>query len=123
LKESLLKNPFFHVHNGQELLDFLNNRAPYEDKAVYKRPGLIFLDLNMPVKDGRTALREIKSDPDLKHIPIVIMTTSRDEIDVFKSYDLGANSYVVKPVTFGKMAELIAAIGNYWFKIVRIPQE
>ena len=86
------------------------------------RPGLILLDLNMPRLDGREALAEIKKDPDLRRIPIVILTTSKAEEDVLRSYDLGANSFISKPVTFGALVELMKILSLYWFEIVELPQ-
>ncbi len=99
-KASRLCNDLRFVKDGEELMDYLHQRGKYADRRSRPRPGLILLDLNMPKKDGREALREIKSDPDLRAIPIVVLTTSKEEEDVLRSYDLGANSYVTKPVTF-----------------------
>ena len=85
------------------------------------RPGLILLDLNMPKKDGREALKEIKADPDLRRIPIVVMTTSKAEEDVYRSYDLGASSFITKPVTFERLVELMRTMGQYWVEFVELP--
>ncbi len=84
-------------------------------------PGIILLDLNMPKKDGREALAEIKADPRLRTIPVVVLTTSRDEEDVIRSYNLGVNSFITKPVTFGSLVEVMATWGRYWFEIVELP--
>jgi CheY-like chemotaxis protein len=113
-----LANELMIVNNGEELMDYLYRRPPYE-KA--HRPDLLLLDLNMPRKDGREALREIKADPLLRAIPVVVLTTSSADEDILRSYDLGVNSYIQKPVTFPKLVELVTELGNYWFKIVRLP--
>lgn len=118
LEESHLLNEFETVEDGEELMEYLHQRGKYADKP---RPGLILLDLNMPRKDGREALREIKSDPDLRRIPVVVMTTSKAEEDILRSYDLGVNSFVVKPITFDGLVETLQTIGKYWFEIVELP--
>ena len=120
MRESRLSNTFRCVEDGQELMDYLMHRGKYVGEDA-PRPGLILLDLNMPRKDGRQALREIKSDPDLRRIPVVILTTSKTEEDVVRSYDLGANSFISKPVTFDGLVEIVRTLGNYWFKIVELP--
>jgi two-component system response regulator len=106
-----------------ELLDYLKRRGKYEDPATSPRPGLILLDLNMPKKDGREALQEIKADPKLKSIRIVILTTSKAEEDIYRTYDLSAASYITKPVTFAGMTEVIKVLGKYWLEIVALPGE
>jgi CheY-like chemotaxis protein len=116
-----LKNPFAFVEDGIELMDYLHRRGTYSHLADTPLPGLILLDLNMPKKDGRTALKEIKEDPVLRTIPIVILTTSSAEEDILRTYDLGANSFIVKPVTFDKLVDIIRKVTNYWFEIVRLP--
>jgi CheY-like chemotaxis protein len=121
LKESKLANTLVRVGDGEELLDYLYRRGAYES-APTERPGMILLDLNMPRKDGREALKEIKADPELRDIPVVIFTTSKAEEDVYRSYQLGSNSFITKPVTFDKLVRVIAALGVYWFKIVKLPQ-
>ena len=120
MKESRLSNTFRCVEDGQELMDYLMRRGRYATGDA-PRPGLILLDLNMPRKDGRQALQEIKSDPDLRRIPVVILTTSKTEEDVLRSYDLGANSFISKPVTFDGLVDIVRTLGNYWFKIVELP--
>ena len=120
LAECRLPADLHFVENGEELLDYLHRRGKYS-KANAPRPGLILLDLNMPRKDGREALREIKGDPDLKRIPIVVMTTSKAEEDIVRSYDLGANSYITKPVTFERLVELMKVLGRYWIEFVELP--
>ncbi len=121
LEESRVSNELYFVEDGEELLDYLNQRGKFADAGKAPRPGLILLDLNMPKKDGREALREIKADPDLRRIPVVIMTTSKAEEDVFRSYDLGANSFITKPVTFERLVELMRALGQYWIEFVELP--
>jgi CheY-like chemotaxis protein len=121
-KEGLLVNGLRFVEDGEELMDYLRHQGRYQDPSLSPRPGVILLDLNMPRKDGREALKEIKSDPDLRTIPIVILTTSKDEGDILQSYDLGANSFITKPVTFTGLVEAIKALGRYWFEIVELPQ-
>ena len=120
MRESRLGNAFRCVEDGQELMDYLTRRGKYA-VADAPRPGLILLDLNMPRKDGRQALKEIKSHPDLRRIPVVILTTSKTEEDVLRSYDLGANSFITKPVTFDRLVDIVRTLGNYWFEIVELP--
>jgi CheY-like chemotaxis protein len=123
LAESRLSNQLHIVRDGEELMDYLYYRRQYSNAKVAPRPDLILLDLNMPKKDGREALREIKADANLRRIPIVILTTSRAEEDVYRTYDLGANSFIIKPVNFGSLVEVMNAIGKYWFEIVELPLE
>ncbi|MCC6614149.1 MAG: response regulator [Anaerolineae bacterium] len=118
LRESRLNNPIQFVRDGVELMAYLRQEGEYKDA---RRPGLILLDLNMPRKDGREALVEIKADPRLRSIPIVILTTSKSENDVYRSYDLGANSFVTKPITFQALVEVMLVLGRYWFEIVELP--
>ncbi len=113
-----LANELTIVSNGEELMDYLNRRPPYQEAP---RPDLLLLDLNMPRKDGREALHEIKSDPHLRTIPVIVLTTSSADEDILRSYDLGVNSYIEKPVTFPKLVELVTELGKYWFKIVKLP--
>jgi CheY-like chemotaxis protein len=124
-KEALEENPLINdlrfVEDGEELLDYLNRRGTYADRARSPRPGLILLDLNMPRKDGREALQEIKGDPRLREIPVVILTTSKADEDIHRSYALGANSYITKPVTFAGMVEMTRTLGRYWFELVELP--
>lgn len=121
LTESRVVNELRCVEDGEELIDYLHRRGRYADPEESPRPGLVLLDLNMPRKDGREALREIKADPDLKRIPVVVMTTSKAEEDIFRSYDLGANSYITKPVTFERLVELMKVLGRYWIEFVELP--
>jgi CheY-like chemotaxis protein len=121
--ESRLINALRFVQDGEDLMDYLYCRGKYAANETAPRPGLILLDLNMPRKDGREALREIKSDPDLRPIPVVILTTSKLEEDIFRSYDLGASSYITKPVTFEGLVEVMKSLGKYWLEIVELPNE
>ena len=123
LTESRLVNVLHFVQNGEELMDYLYRRGKYTEQSDSPRPGLILLDLNMPKKDGREALREIKADPNLRQIPVVVLTTSKAEEDIYRSYDLGANSFITKPVTFASLVEVMKTIGKYWFEIVDLPPE
>ena len=120
LRESRLANRLNFVENGEDLLDYLLQRGKYSS-GEYPRPGLILLDLNMPKMDGREALREIKGHPDLKRIPVVILTTSKAEEDIYRTYNLGVNSFVTKPVTFESLVRIVQEIGRYWFEIVELP--
>lgn len=122
LEECHLKNDFRHVRDGQELLDYLKRRGKYAEPDSAPRPGLILLDLNMPGMDGRTALTHIKADSDLRRIPVVILTTSKADEDVLRSYDLGANSFVSKPVTFDGLVDVVRTLDTYWFQLVALPR-
>lgn len=122
-EESRLMNDLRFVENGAELMDYLHRRGKFTDPASSPRPGLILLDLNMPKKDGREALQEIKSDPRLRNIRVVVMTTSKAEEDIVRTYDLGASSYVTKPVTFGGLVDVIQTLGKYWLEIVELPAD
>ena len=121
LKEARILNPIRRVKNGEELIDYLKGNGMYADRQKFPLPGLIFLDLNMPKMDGRTALSIIKKDSTLKATPIVILTTSKSEEDILGSYALGTNSYVRKPVTFLSLVEVMKTIGTYWLEIVDLP--
>lgn len=120
-EETQVKAPFFTVKDGEELMDFLRCRGKYVDPTSAPRPGLILLDLNMPRKDGREALMEIKADPVLCQIPVVILTTSKAEEDVKHTYDLGANSFIVKPSTYEGLTNVIKTVTRYWFDVVTLP--
>lgn len=121
LEESYLLNSLKFVDDGVELMDYLHHRGKYADPVANPTPGLILLDLNMPKKDGREALKEIKSDPQLRRIPVIILTTSKAEEDILRSYDLGVNCFITKPVTFAGLLEVTRSIGQYWFEIVELP--
>lgn len=120
-EESHLNNDLRFVEDGVELLDYLKRRGKYINPFSAPRPGLILLDLNMPKKDGREALREIKADPRLKSIRVVVLTTSKAEEDIFRIYDLSAASYITKPVTFAALIEVVRTLGKYWLEIVELP--
>ena len=121
LSKSRQPNDLRWVEDGEELLDYLRRRGKYTDPQDSPRPGLILLDLNMPRKDGREALRELKSDPKLRDIPVVVLTTSRSEDDVARAYHLGVNSYIIKPVKFSSLVQIMKTIAKYWFGIVELP--
>jgi len=120
-QESRLVNDLRFVEDGAELMDYLCRRNQYVDPNSSPRPGLILLDLNMPKKDGRQALSEIKANPVLRNIRVVVMTTSKAEEDILRTYDLGASSYVTKPVTFTALVDVIGTLGRYWLEIVELP--
>ena len=122
-EDSRLANDLRFVENGEELLDYLRHKGKYTDEKSAPRPGLILLDLNMPRKDGRVALKEMKADPDLRQIPVTVLTTSKADEDIFRSYDLGVNSYIVKPVTFEALVDILQTLEKYWFEIVELPPE
>lgn len=119
LKESRLLNTLVRVRDGEELMDYLHERGDFSEGV--KRPGVILLDLNMPRMDGREALREIKSHESFRSIPVVVFTTSKAEEDVYRSYQLGVNSFITKPVTFDNLTAVMRKLGDYWFEIVRLP--
>lgn len=123
MRENRLVNDLRFVEDGEELLDYLRRNGRYANPRDSPRPGLILLDLNMPRKDGREALREIKSDPALKAIPIVVLTTSKAEEDILRSYDLGANCFITKPVTFEGLVEVVKVLDRHWLQIVELPPE
>jgi CheY-like chemotaxis protein len=121
-EENHLANDIRFVPDGAELMDYLKRRGKYQDPALSPRPGMILLDLNMPKKDGREALAEIKADPELQRIPVVILTTSKQEEDIYRSYQLHANSYITKPVTFEQLVHVVSTLGKYWLEIVELPE-
>jgi CheY-like chemotaxis protein len=120
-EEAKLANDLRFVEDGAELLDYLFRRGKYADPESSPRPSLILLDLNMPKVDGREALAKLKQDPDLRRIRVVVLTTSKAEEDVFRTYDLSAASYITKPVTFESLVEVIRTLGKYWLEIVELP--
>lgn len=121
LAECSLGDDLHFVENGEELLDYLHVRGAYAAPEAAPRPGLILLDLNMPKKDGREALQEIKANPELRRIPVIVLTTSTADSDIGRIYDLGANSFICKPVTFESLVNVMKVIGQYWFTIVESP--
>lgn len=118
LKESKICNVLHHVIDGVQAMEFLRKEGAYKDAPT---PDIIFLDLNLPRKDGRQVLEELKNIPRLKHIPVVVLTTSAAEQDIVKSYELHANCYITKPVDLDKFVEIIHGIENFWLSIVKLP--
>ena len=118
-----LHNVLYFVKDGIELMEYLRRQGNYSDPSTSPRPGLILLDLNMPLMDGREALKEIKSDPELRSIPVIVLTTSSAEEDIIKTYEYGVNSFITKPVTFQGLVEVIKQTGIYWFEIVELPDK
>lgn len=123
LQESRLLNEVHFVHDGEELMNYLNNKGKYSDQAKFPQPGLILLDLNMPKKDGREALKEIKTNSVFRQIPTVVLTTSKAEEDIYRTYDLGVNSFITKPVAFNSLVMIMTELGRYWFEIVELPEK
>jgi chemotaxis family two-component system response regulator Rcp1 len=118
LKDSKVNNNLYYVKDGVVAMDFLRRRGEYADVPV---PDLVLLDLNLPRKDGREVLAEIKEDPELKLVPVVVLTTSEAERDLVRTYDLHANAYVVKPLNLDRFIEVVQAIEDFWFTIVKLP--
>lgn len=123
LEEARLSNKIYFVEDGEELMDYLQHKGKYENGNDPGRPGLILLDLNMPRKDGREALKEIKADPNLRQIPVVVLTTSKAQEDIFRTYDLGVSSFITKPVSFEGLVDIMKTLSKYWFEIVSLPTE
>jgi CheY-like chemotaxis protein len=121
LREAGFLNPLRFVRNGEELMNHLHRRGEYASLPLTPYPGLLLLDLNMPRKDGREALKEIKRDPQLRSIPVVVLTTSYTQEDVDLVYSLGGNSFVSKPVTFVGLVKVLKIVGDYWFQVVKLP--
>jgi two-component system, chemotaxis family, response regulator Rcp1 len=118
LKDSKVSNNLYHVRDGVEAMQFLHRRGEYADAP---HPDLILLDLNLPRKDGREVLAEIKEDSDLRLIPVVVLTTSEAERDLVRTYDLHANAYIIKPIDLNRFIEVVQAIEDFWFAIVKLP--
>lgn len=121
LEKELMVRDVRAVWNGEELMDYLKRRGKYAAEESSPRPSLILLDLNMPRKDGREALQEIKDDPDLRQIPVVVLTTSNSDVDVQQSYDAGVNAYITKPARFAEMVDAFKVLYGFWFEVVRLP--
>ena len=121
LRLAHIVNPLFCVADGEELMDYLHHRGQYASSLVAPRPGIVLLDLNMPRKDGRAALKEIKRDPDLRSIPVVVFTTSETPEDIEWVYATGGNSFISKPVTFEGLVSTLKALGEFWFQAARLP--
>jgi CheY-like chemotaxis protein len=125
IKEALKESGFIadlrFVEDGEELMDYLRRRGEYGNSETSPRPGLILLDLNLPRKDGREALAEIKTDPDLRRLPVVVVTTSDRQEDILRCYDMGANSYITKPIRIADLLDAFKALSKYWLEIVSLP--
>ncbi len=122
LEDAHISNRIQFVEDGEQLLDYLYQRGQYGgERGAAPRPGLILLDLNMPKLDGREALKTIKEDPSLRDIPVVVLSTSRLDEDIARSYQLGVNSFITKPVTFSGLVEAMNVLGKYWLEIVELP--
>ena len=121
LDESGVDSQLFIVENGEMLLDYLGGRGDYADREAYPLPDLILLDLNMPFMDGREALAELKKDPALKRIPVIVLTTSQADDDVQETYGLGITGFITKPMTFSGLVDVMKNVGNYWFQSVTLP--
>ncbi len=121
LAESQYPSKLYIVKDGEELLNYLYRRGHYAEETTSPRPELILLDLNMPKKDGREVLKEIKANPYLRKIPVVVLTTSKAEEDIYHTYNLGANSFIIKPMQFASLVKIMKAIGSYWFETVELP--
>lgn len=122
LEEARLVNGIDFVEDGVDLMDYLRRRGKYADRQGPSKPGLLLLDLNMPRKDGREALEEIRADSDLKRIPVIVLTTSAAEEDIARTYDLGASSFITKPVSFDDLVRTMKTMTDYWLQIVSLPQ-
>lgn len=123
LNKHNLSNKLVWVKDGEEALNYLYARGEYSDRSVKDTPRVILLDLKMPKVDGMEVLEEVRSNTETKHIPVVVMTSSREEKDIINSYNLGVNSYIVKPVDFNKFMESISDVGFYWLLLNKQPQQ
>ena len=121
LRKNRVINPMLFLEDGEELVDYLQRKGKYADPRSSPRPCFILLDLNMPRMDGRKALEIIKADPDLKKIPVVVLTTSKAEEDIVRTYKMGANSFITKPVHFEGLVSVMESLKNYWLEIVELP--
>lgn len=120
-KENNIANPLYIVRDGEECLDYLHQRGKYSEPGSAPRPGILLLDIKMPKMDGLAVLKQIREDEKLRRLPVVILTTSKAEEDRLKSYDLGANAYIVKPVGFQSIAEAVRTINLFW-ELVELPE-
>lgn len=121
LTQSRIRNELYIVEDGEEALDYLLRRGRYQDPDSSPKPDLMLLDLNMPKMDGKQLLEQMRADPRLRRIPVVALTTSQQENDIIRTYDLGANSYIVKPVDMDQFVNAIKVLKDYWFQIVVLP--
>jgi CheY-like chemotaxis protein len=122
-KRSNLKNPIFRCKDGQEALDYLYHKNQFQDRDRFPKPCIILLDLNLPKVDGKEVLLKIKSDKEIKSIPVIVLTTSDDEIDIQKCYEYGANCYIQKPVDLLKFFDAIQKLSEYWFEVALLLKE
>ncbi|NQZ09161.1 MAG: response regulator [Algicola sp.] len=123
LEEARLGNPIDFTTNGKELLQYLNREGEYSHLVDQPLPGLILLDLNMPIMDGREVLSKIKQHEKFRSIPIIVLTTSKAEADIARTYDMGVNSFIMKPVSFDSLVEMIKSVTDYWFHLVSLPNK
>lgn len=121
IKESRLVNRVFFATDGEELMQYLLGKDPFANRLEYPLPGIILLDLNMPKKGGLECLTEIKANNILKRIPVVVLSTSKAEEDIVRSYDLGVSSFISKPVTFNSLVDIMYTLKKYWLEIVELP--
>ena len=121
-RKAQLPAPVSWVKDGVELLEYLRHQGRYSDAATYPRPALVLLDLNMPCKNGREALQDIRSDPGLRSLPVVVLTTSKAVADIQLAYQAGANSFITKPAEFQDLVETMEVLKRYWFELVRLPE-
>jgi CheY-like chemotaxis protein len=121
LEQSRIRNELYIVEDGEEALDYLLRRGKYEDPVSSPKPDLMLLDLNMPKLDGKQLLEQMRANHKLRRIPVVALTTSKQEKDIIQTYDLGANSYIVKPVDMDQFINAIRVLKDYWFQIVVLP--
>jgi CheY-like chemotaxis protein len=120
--ESRLANPRVYVEDGEQLLQYLRGEGEFAQQQQPRRlPGLILLDLNMPRMDGRTVLKHIKDDPELRRVPVIVLTTSKAEEDILRTYDLGVSSFITKPVSFEGLVDVVRTLNHYWIEIVELP--
>jgi CheY-like chemotaxis protein len=123
MMENGLPNDLRHVSDGEKLMDYLSRRGKYKDPESSLLPCLILLDLNMPGKDGREVLRDIKTDPASRHIPVVVFTTSSEADDIVESYRMGASSFINKPHSFDSLLETMSTVWKYWLKVAQLPTQ
>jgi len=121
LRKNRVINPVLFLQDGEELMEYLKRKGRFSDPQISPRPCFILLDLNMPKMDGRKALLFVKADPELKKIPVVVLSTSSAEEDILRSYNLGANSFITKPVNFDGLVTTMESLKNYWLEIVELP--
>ncbi|NRA54029.1 MAG: response regulator [Gammaproteobacteria bacterium] len=123
LEEARLGNPIDFTNNGKELFQYLNREGKYSHLVDQPLPGLILLDLNMPIMDGREVLAKIKQHERFRSIPIIVLTTSKAEADIARTYDMGVNSFIMKPVSFESLVDMVKSVTDYWFHLVSLPKE